>query len=319
MSVSKPKVELVEVAPRDGFQSISEPISTSRKITIIQGLIAAGFRRIELGSFVSPKAVPQMADMSAIAQHFRDLTDLRLSALVANQRGVAQAREQGVTEIVYVLSASEEHNFRNVRRTVAQSLADLRCIVGMDESYAGESLRVDIATAFDCPFEGRVPIERLEGVIQGVLEASANCEIALCDTTGRASPHQVRNCFARMRDKYERVACGWAFHGHDTFGLGVANALFAYEAGVRAIDVSASGLGGCPFAPGATGNTSSEDVVFAFEQGGIETGIDLERLLNVAEMVSSLPGAQVGGHVRNLPRDRTRLDRTMGRAHLGDS
>jgi isopropylmalate/homocitrate/citramalate synthase len=201
-------VEILEVAPRDGFQSIGEPLATQTKIDIIEGLLAAGYQRMEVGSFVSPRAVPQLADIGAIVEHFKDRPGLRLSVLVPNARGAELALKHGVRE-----------RFRSV----------------------------------------------MAAVVEGI---------------------------------------GWAFHGHDTFGMGVANALFAYEAGVRTFDASAAGLGGCPFAPGATGNTAAEDLVFAFEAAGVTTGVDLARLLKVADRIAELPGACVGGHLRIVPRAR---------------
>lgn len=293
-------VNILEVAPRDGFQSIYEPLPTETKIGIIEKLIAAGFRRIEIGSFVSPRAVPQMADMGEIAAHFRHREGLRLSALVPNGKGAQLALEHGMNDVVFVASVSETHNQKNVQKTFEQSLAQLSDIVAMGDTFR---LRVALATAFDCPFEGVVSLDSVRAAVERVLQLAPGAEIALCDTTGRANPYQVRKHFAAMMDEFG-AGPGWAFHGHDTFGMGVANALFAYEAGVRNFDVSASGLGGCPFAPGATGNTASEDLVFAFEEGGIFTGIDLSRLLEVSDEIAVLPGACVGGHLRVVPRMR---------------
>lgn len=296
------EVEILEVAPRDGFQSIYEPLPTADKIEIIEGLLQAGFRRMEIGSFVSPKAVPQMADMGEIAAHFRGREGLRLAALVPNAKGAELALAAGLTELVYVFSVSETHNLKNVRQTVEQSLGQLADIAAMG---AGETfrLRMALATAFDCPFDGAVAQENVQAAVRRVIEIAPSVEIALCDTTGRANPYQVRERFTAVMSEFG-VERGWAFHGHDTFGMGVANALFAYQAGVRNFDASASGLGGCPFAPGATGNTASEDLVFAFEEAGIATGIDLAQLLTVADRIATLPGACVGGHLRTVPRER---------------
>lgn len=304
MTVPPREVELVEVAPRDGFQAIAQPIPTATKIGIIEALITAGCRRLEIGSFVSPKAVPQMADMAAIAARLRNRPGLRLAALVPNRKGAALALEQGVRELVYVFSASEAHNQANVRREIAQSLDELRGIVALAPAGGGPRLRVDIATAFDCPFEGAVPLDRVRRAVAEVAEIAPGCEIALCDTTGRADPFSVRARWAAILAEFGGGGLGWAFHGHDTFGMGVANALFAYEAGVRTFDAAASGLGGCPFAPNATGNVASEDLLYAFEGGGIATGIALEKLLSVADEIAALPGAQVGGHLRLVPRRR---------------
>jgi hydroxymethylglutaryl-CoA lyase len=298
-------VTIMEVAPRDGFQSISEPLPTATKIEVIEGLLDAGYRRMEIGSFVSPKAVPQMADMRQIAEHFRDREGARLAALVPNAKGAELALASGIKELVYVFSASETHNLKNVRQTVEQSLDQLADIVSMRTRIGDFRLRVDVATSFDCPFDGPVPLERVRQAVERTAEIAGEAEVALCDTTGRANPYQVRERFEAVMPMAPGLE--WAFHGHDTFGMGVANALFAYEAGVRTFDASAGGLGGCPFAPGATGNTAAEDLVFAFEEGGIVTGIDLQKLLSLADRISELPGACVGGHLRLVPRERAAL------------
>lgn len=298
-----PAVEIMEVAPRDGFQSIAKPLPTEEKIAITEALIAAGLPRVEIGSFVSPKAVPQMADMAEIAAAFAGREGARLAVLVPNVRGLELALKAGMREIVYVFSISESHNRNNVRRSVAESVEALREVVSAMSGEAGLRLRVDLATSFDCPFEGTVPEASVLDAVKQVAAMAPDCEIALCDTTGRANPAQVRDRFrAAMAAADART--GWAFHGHDTYGMGVANAFFAHEAGVRVFDGSAAGLGGCPFAPGATGNTATEDLVFAFEQAGVATGVDMAALLAAADRTAALPGACLGGHVRIAPRER---------------
>lgn len=295
-------VDIVEVAPRDGFQSIAEPLPTGEKIAVIEGLIGAGVRRMELGSFVSPKAIPQMADMGEIAAVFRGRAGVRLAVLVPNAKGAELALRHGYPDLVFVLSASEAHNRNNVRQSVAQSLEQLRTVVESTRSEEGLRLRVDLATSFDCPFDGTVPQDTVAKALDAVLEIAPDAEIALCDTTGRADPLTVRARFAAMMARAPGTA--FAFHGHDTFGTGVANALFAYDAGVRVIEGAAAGLGGCPFAPGATGNTATEDLHFAFAQGGIATGLDIAKLLAAADRIAALPGAKTGGHLRIVPRNR---------------
>lgn len=296
-------VEIVEVAPRDGFQSIDAPLPTSLKIEAIEALLDAGVRRMELGSFVSPKAVPQMADMAEIAAHFRGREGVRLAVLVPNAKGTERALENGFRELVFVFSVSEAHNRSNVRQSVAESLAQLRAVVAVMADAPDFRLRVDLATSFDCPFTGAVPLDDVRRAFAQALEIAPNAEFALCDTTGRADPLTVEARFkAVMADA--PGGTGWAFHGHDTFGMGVANALFAHRAGVQVIEGAAGGLGGCPFAPGATGNTATEDLWFAFEQGGIATGLDIAALLRAADLIAALPGGQTGGHLRGVPRAR---------------
>ncbi|TCP61862.1 hydroxymethylglutaryl-CoA lyase [Rhodovulum bhavnagarense] len=292
---------ICEVAPRDGFQSIAAPIATDEKIAIILDLIAAGCPRVEIGSFVSPRAVPQMADMAEIAAAVRG-TPARLSALVPNVRGAENALAAGIDELVYVFSVSEAHNRNNVRQGVDQSLEGLAQVAA---ALPGEArLRVAVATAFDCPFEGTVPQAAVIEAVRRVAVLVPGAEIALCDTTGRANPFVVGERFRAAMALPETAANGWAFHGHDTYGQGVANALAAWGAGVCVFDTAAAGLGGCPFAPGATGNTATEDLVFAFNEGGHDTGIDLRALLAVADRIANLPGGVTGGHLRIVPRDR---------------
>jgi hydroxymethylglutaryl-CoA lyase len=297
-------VEIMEVAPRDGFQSIAEPLPTGEKVAIIEGLIDAGCRRLEIGSFVSPKAIPQMADIGEICAHFRDRDDARLAALVPNTKGAELALRNGIREVVYVFSASEAHNRNNVRRSIAESIDGLRDVISILQGERGTRLRLDLATSFDCPFDGPVAPDAVKAALARVFAFTTALEVALCDTTGRANPVKVRTLFREVMAEAPDPGIGWAFHGHDTFGLGVANVLFAHEAGVRVFDGSAAGLGGCPFAPGATGNTATEDIVFALEEAGIPTGIDLGALLAVADRVARLPGACLGGHLRGVPRQR---------------
>jgi len=302
-------VEIVEVAPRDGFQSIAEPLPTALKLDLIRALAEAGCPRIEAGSFVSPRAVPQMADMAEIAAALPVSGGTRFSVLVPNRKGVDLALASGLREIVYVFSASEAHNRNNVGRGVAASVADLEALVAyLREQADAWTLRVDIATAFDCPFDGAMPRQRVVELAQQVQGLAPEAEIALCDTTGRANPRQVRDTFAAAMAACTAAPTRWAFHGHDTFGMGVANALFAHDAGVRVFDAAAAGLGGCPFAPGATGNTATEDLVFAFEEGGVTTGIDMTRLLAAADRIAELPGASVASHLRHVPRERAIIE-----------
>ncbi len=305
MMMPTDSVEIVEVAPRDGFQSIRESIGTDRKVLIINALAAAGCRRIEAGSFVSPRAIPQMADMGEIAQHIAWPDGLRYMVLVPNRRGIELALASGFREFGYVFSVSESHNQNNVRRSVDDSLEDLAGLVErLEELTEPWRLRINLATAFDCPFERRQSAVRVAGLVAHIQTLISGAEIALCDTTGRANPRQVKALFTRVMQASDDPRTTWAYHGHDTFGLGVANALAAYEAGVRVFDTAAAGLGGCPFAPGATGNTATEDLVFAFEECGVTTGIDLARLLDVAEDIAAIPGGCVASHLRHVPRER---------------
>ncbi len=297
-------IEICDVAPRDGFQAVSTWIPTETKVEIVNGLIAAGVTRIETGAFVSPKHVPQMADSAEVHAAVGAPDHVRLSALVPNLRGAENAFAAGVADIVYVFSASEAHNQANVRRPVAESIAELGEVIERGRDVEGFKLRVNIATVFDCPFDGDVEPDAVFRAAEQCASFSHPMEFGLCDTTGRAIPAKVAAVCEGAIARAGGPGIGWAFHGHDTFGLGVANALYAYQAGVRVFDAAAAGLGGCPFAPGATGNTATEDIVFTFENSGIATGIDLSALLTVAESIAALPDAQTGGHLRIVPRAR---------------
>ncbi|QTP54459.1 hydroxymethylglutaryl-CoA lyase [Billgrantia sulfidoxydans] len=301
-----PHVEIVEVAPRDGFQSIRDPLPTIDKRRCIEALLDAGVARLEIGSFVSPKAIPQMADTGELVAAFADRPDVRLSALVPNLKGAERALACGIREVVYVVSVSESHNQSNVRRSPDESLEDLGRVIACLRQSEGTRLRLDLGTSFDCPFEGTVSWQQVDRVLGRALELAGELplEVALCDTTGRASPYQVADHFSRLRERHAQPGLGWAFHGHDTYGMGVANALFAIHHGATAVDTACSGLGGCPFAPGATGNTATEDLLYALHGGGVATGIDLPALLQAADLIAALPGGQTASHLRQVPREK---------------
>jgi hydroxymethylglutaryl-CoA lyase len=288
-------VTLVEVGPRDGFQAVDPFIPTDRKIALIKALYAAGMRRIEVGSFVSATALPQMADAEAVWSAARDLPGLDPQVLAPTLRQVERAMAAGVDHVGFVLSVSEWHNLNNVRRTPLESVAEFARIV--DVVPAGVRLRVNVATAFDCPETGLVEEVATLALLDALVGLRPDAEFTLCDTTGRARPDHVRSLFSRAQERFPQAA-SWTFHGHDTYGVGVANVLAAYEAGVRTFDASIAGLGGCPFAPGATGNVATEDVVWTFEGMGRRTGVDFDRLLPVAAEIVALPGAETGGRVR---------------------
>jgi hydroxymethylglutaryl-CoA lyase len=297
------QVEILEVAPRDGFQSVKPFIATDTKIALIEGLAECGFKRMEIGSFVSPKAIAQMADTPDILQRARLPKSLRVMALVPNAKGLERALEAGVREVSWVVSVSESHNNANVRRTVDDSFRDFAAAwqgLGKDKPR----LRFGLATCFDCPFEGRIAGDAVLRAVERVIAVAPDVEIAICDTTGRAATDHVGSLLARVMPRFASERVTFAFHGHDTYGLGAANAIEAYRRGVRVIDGAAGGLGGCPFAPGAAGNTASEDLVFAFEHMGVSTGVDLARLLPMADRVAAVAPEQAGGKVRIVPRKR---------------
>jgi len=296
-------VKIVEVAPRDGFQAVRAFIPTETKIALIEELAACGFSRIEIGSFVSPKAVPQLADTPEILKRARLPAGIRIMALVPNAKGLHMALEAGIGEISWVISVTESHNRSNVRRSVEESFRDFAA-AWQGLGPGKPRLRLGLSTCFDCPWEGRVPEEAVERCVERAISIAPDVEIGICDTTGRAAPSHVGSLFGRLVPRYASDRVAFVYHGHDTYGLGVANALEAWRQGVNVIDGAAGGLGGCPFAPGAAGNTATEDLVFAFEHMGVKTGIDFARLLGAADRVAAVAPEQSGGKLRAVPRRR---------------
>lgn len=297
------KVTIVEVAPRDGFQAVKTFIPTRRKIEIIEALAGCGFERMEIGSFVNPKALPQMADLPEILRSAKLPKAMRLQVLVPNRKGYEAALAAGCGEICWVQSVSESHNQSNVRRSTEQSFRDFED-AWRDLGPRTKVMRFNLATSFDCPFDGRTPEARVIAGVERVLEIVDTLEIGIADTTGRAAPNHVRSLMGTLVKRFQSDKVRFGFHGHDTYNLGVANAIAAYEAGVSVIDGAAAGLGGCPFAPGASGNTATEDLVFAFEHMGVRTGIDLAKLLTAADLAQTVSPEQASGRLRGVPRKR---------------
>lgn len=286
-------VTIVEVGPRDGFQIERTFIPTARKIELIEALIDTGLAIIEVTSFVSPKAVPQLADAAEVVAGIRNRERAELLALVPNAKGAERAIAAGVDAIGLVVSASESHNAKNVNRTVEQSLASFADIVATARA-AGVDVKGGIATSFGCPFEGDVPAAQVVRIARAYAELGIR-RIGLADTTGMAQPKHIRAVVRAVRAELPDVALG--LHLHNTRGVGLANALVGLEEGIRRLDSSIAGLGGCPFAPGATGNICTEDLVFMLEGLDLATGIDLDRLIGVARRVEQVIGRELPGQV----------------------
>ena len=274
-----------EVGLRDGLQSLAEIMPTEQKIAWLEAEHAAGVREVEVSSFVPPKLLPQLADAEVVVRHALSLPGLTVSALIPNLKGAERGLALGVPEMNFVLSVSEGHNRSNVRRSTAESIEDFRRVVALCHAVPeGRRPRVagGLATAFGCTIEGAVDEERVRRIAVEVAEAGADA-IILADTVGYGQPAAVERVFRRViADAAPLPVSG---HFHDTRGLGLANVLAALDAGARAFDASLGGLGGCPYAPGATGNIVTEDLVFMLEAMGFETGIDIERLLKVRKLV----------------------------------
>lgn len=281
-----------EVGPRDGLQNAKHLMPTAAKKRWIDALAAAGLREIEVGSFVPPRLIPAMADTAEIVAHARTLTGVKVVALAPNLKGFERAVAAGAHKITFPVSASRLHSEANVRMTPEQMLEEVRKCAAL-RGAGGPEIEGAVSTAFGCTLQGEVP----EDEVVRLAVALARCcdAVALADTVGYANPAQVKRVFRRVRgeigDKLEGA------HFHNTRGLGLANALAAWDEGVRAFDSSMAGLGGCPFAPGASGNVITEDLVFMFESMGVRTGIDLEKLLAArATLIDGLPQEPVYGH-----------------------
>ncbi|MBO9680655.1 MAG: hydroxymethylglutaryl-CoA lyase [Acidovorax sp.] len=294
MSSQAPEVLISEVGPRDGLQSVKATMPTADKLRWIDALHASGIREIEVASFVPARLLPQMADAAEVVRHALTLPGLTVMALVPNLRGAEAALAAGVHKLTLPVSASEAHSLANVRKTRQEMVEELARIVRLrDERAPGVKIEAGISTAFGCTLQGAVAEDDVVWLASAVIEAGAD-ESGLSDTTGMANPAQVRRLFHRVRAEIgERTG---AAHMHNTRGLGLANCLAAYDVGVRTFDSSLGGLGGCPYAPGASGNVVTEDLVFMFEAMGIRTGVDLDALMAArGPLQAGLPGEPLYG------------------------
>ena len=289
--MTRPEVSLVEVGPRDGLQNEKTPIPTGAKVRFIEALAAAGHRRIEAAAFVSPKAVPQLADATAVMMGLSRADGVVYSALVPNEKGYEAARAADVEEIAVFTAASDTFNLRNTHATVDASFERFAPVL-VQAARDGIRVRGYVSTAVVCPFEGPISPERAADVAERLLDLGC-FEVSLGDTIGKAVPPDVVRLLdaCRARGMIDRVAG----HFHDTWGFGVANVMAAFEAGVRVFDASAGGLGGCPYAPGAGGNVATEDLVALFDALGVRTGVDLGAVVSAAEALETHIGRSVGG------------------------
>ena len=295
MSELPERVRIREVGPRDGFQNEPERIPTEAKIRLINLLGATGVKRIEVASFVRADVIPQLDDGVAVLEGIDVPEDVTLTVLVPNERGLANALEHAdrFDEVSIFASASDTHNRRNVNRSTEESMAVLE---RMAPAITAAGLRPTavLATAFGCPYEGPVPVERVLELGRR-LQAAGIQELGFGDTTGMANPRQVRDFFERAADALPGLEL--TAHFHNTRGQGLANAFAALEAGVTSFESSFGELGGCPVPPGSTGNVASEDLVSMFAEMGIETGIDLPRLIEASRAVQELLGRRLTSHV----------------------
>ena len=285
--------EVTEVGPRDGFQAEQGFIPTTRKIELIDRLIDAGVPRIEATSFVSPRAVPQLADAEEVMHGVDRTRGAVLAALVPNKRGALRAAEAEVDEMVVFLSASESHNRKNVNREIEESLAGFEEVARVAEE-AGTPVHGAISTAFGCPFEGDVPAARVAEIARRFQQLGF-AGASLGDTTGMATPPLVSAAVSAVRDAAPGLGLG--LHFHNTRGIGLANVMAGLGLGVDRYESSFGGIGGCPFAPKATGNICTEDLVYLLEEMGIGTGIDLRKLSDIACDVEAAVGHDLPGQI----------------------
>jgi hydroxymethylglutaryl-CoA lyase len=294
------QISVREVGPRDGLQN-EQPVPTQAKIRLIDRLSATGVQRIEAVSFVRPDAIPQMADADAVWQGIERASGVRYSALVPNLRGAVRALDSGLTEIEAVVSASDTHNRKNVNRSTAESLDDIAEIIALAHRR-GATCQVIVSTAWGCPYEGDVPVERVVATAGRAVADGADT-VSFGDTTGMATPGRVYALVGEFRSAHPDA--GLNLHFHNTRGTGLANVLAALELGVADFDASVGGLGGCPYAPGATGNIATEELVHMVEDMGVGTGIDLEAMIEAAADAERIIGRQLPSQVlRAGPRSR---------------
>ena len=294
-----PDVHICEVGPRDGLQNAKHLMSTEAKKAWIRALADAGLREIEVGSFVPPKLIPAMADTAEIVAFAKSIDDLKVVALAPNLKGFQRALEAGAHKVTFPVSASREHSVSNVRMTPEEMVEEVRKCA--QHPHPGVEIEGAVSTAFGCTMQGIVPED---DVVRIAAALAQFCDgVALADTVGYANPAQVKRLFSRVKKEIGGKLEG--AHFHNTRGLGLANALAAYDEGVRHFDSSMGGLGGCPFAPGASGNVITEDLVFMFESMGVATGVDLQKLFKARELLArAIPEEPIYGHtpVAGLPK-----------------
>jgi hydroxymethylglutaryl-CoA lyase len=295
------RISVREVGPRDGLQN-EDPVPATAKIALIDQLARTGVSRIEAVSFVRAEAIPQMADADEVWAGVTRDPAVRYSALAPNLRGARRALDAGFTEVEAVVSASDTHNRKNVNRSTAQSLDEIAVII--DEAHQrGATCQVVVATAWGCPYEGDVPVDRVLAVAGRAVADGADA-ISFGDTTGMATPRRVRDLVGSFRSRHPDVPLN--LHFHNTRGTGLANVLAALELGVDDFDASVGGLGGCPYAPGASGNIATEELVHMVEDMGVGTGVDLAAMIEAAGAAERIVGHELPSQVlRAGPRTRT--------------
>ncbi len=287
------RITICEVGLRDGLQNEEKILTTAQKNQLLELIQEAGVRIIEVGSFVNPKAVPQMADTEDVFRNIRQRDGIEYRALVLNQKGLERAASCGIRKAKFTISASQTHQAKNARRSQDELFEQLATLSAYAKEHA-MTFSGAIATAFGCPFEGTIAIEKIKTIAKNFAAVGIH-EISLSDTTGMANPKQVYTVCTQVLKDFPDVV--WNLHFHNTRGMGLANVVAGMQAGVTRYDASIGGLGGCPFAPGATGNIATEDLVHMCEEMGIHTGVDIDTLLKAARMLQGFIGRELPGAV----------------------
>jgi hydroxymethylglutaryl-CoA lyase len=307
------EVTVYEVGPRDGLQNEARQVPTAEKIRFIDALVASGIKAIEITSFVSPKWIPQLADGAEVARGVARSAGVRMSALVPNRRGLDTALAAGMKEIAVFMSVSETHNKKNVNKTVAETIAAFEDVVPHARD-ANVAVRAYLSTSFGCPYEGEVDPERVVA-LTGQLRDMGVYQVSISDTIGVANPLQVEDVLGRVLAKHPTSAC--AVHFHDTQGTALSNCVQAMQMGITTLDAAAGGLGGCPYAPGASGNLATEDLVAMLHAMGVKTGIDLDKLIEASRTASTfvgheLPSKYLKAHLGKQARARRHAEQRGG-------
>lgn len=282
-------IRLVEVGPRDGLQNEKEIVPVEVKLQFIEALARAGYREIEATSFVSPRWIPQLADAEEVSHQLRPHPGLVYTALIPNRKGLQRALDCGYQRVAVFTAASEAFCQKNTNRSIQESLDEFRPLM-QDAAQAGVSVRGYVSTAWWCPYAGRISADEVVRVSEQMLEMGMQ-EVSLGDTVGLAVPSEVEATLKRLQDQRSRIA----LHFHDTSGTALANVLRAFEMGFEVFDCSAGGLGGCPYAPGASGNLASEDIIYMLEQMGVETGVDLKQVARASAQLAETLGRKLPG------------------------
>lgn len=295
-------VKIIDVSPRDGLQNDPKLISTVEKVNLVKHLLEAGLNTVEVTSFVHPVKVPQMADASEVLKVVTKWTSLQAIALIPNLKGYERAKEHSLSEVNWVSSATESFNQKNIGLSIDENLSQFETLV-VQAKKDGIKTCFSIAVSFGCPYEGEVSEEQVLNLVKRVKDAGAD-RIGIADTIGIATPDQVERLMKKVIEVAGEIPV--TIHLHDTRGLGSANAYAAYQAGVRIFETAVSGIGGCPFAPGAAGNLATEDLVYLFHRMNIDTGLDFEKLLDAADYAASLSSKNPLGRIRHVERKQTK-------------